>query len=131
MKIRKDGILETQRVQHTDGTYSASIGKLTTATGVATASGDTTIVTVDPGDKIQIYAVSFVPTTSSTNDRNVTIKIGSTPVIGWRTVTAGGGYAESYKNDQWIEGADGEDAVINLSGADSIRWNIKYKIVST
>lgn len=116
--------------RHGDGTYDANIGKLTTLTGVATASGDTTILAVAGGSKVLIYALSFVPTTSSTTDRDVLIKLGSTTVVGWRTVTAGGGYAESYKNDQWIEGADGEDIVINLSGADSIRYNFKYKLVA-
>lgn len=126
---RFDGVLETQPTQHTDGTYSARIGALSYASGVATSTGDTTILNVSGGFKVLIYALSFVPTTASTDDRDVIIKIGSNTVSGWRTVSAGGGYAESYKNDQWIEGADGEDVVINLSGSDSIRWNLKYKLV--
>lgn len=126
----KDGVPVPQPRTKTDGTYDALIGKLSTATGTATSSGDTTILSVSSGFKVLIYALSFVPTTSSTTDRNVVIKIGSTDVVGWRTVTAGGGYAESYKNDQWLEGANGENVVINLSGADSIRWNLKYKLVA-
>ena len=114
----------------TDGTNDAYLGALTVATGVATISGDTTMVSVSAGFKILIFALSFVPTTSSTTDRDVIIKLGATNKIQWRTNTNGGGYAESFKNNQWIEGADGEDVVINLSGADSVAWNIKYLIVA-
>lgn len=120
----------TQKSQITDGTDNLPIGSDTDSTGVATASGDTVILAVAGGFKVQVYHVSFVPTTSSAVDRDVAVKIGSRTILGWRTNKNGGGFARSKKNGQgWWEGADGEDVVINLSGADSIRWNLDYDIV--
>lgn len=103
---------------------------LSAATGVASGAGDTTILSVAGGTQVRIYHWSAVPTTSSTTDVNIVFKIGSNSIQGWRTNTNGGGWAHSPKNGlSYFEGADGEDVVINLSGADSIRWNLSYEIV--
>ena len=118
------------RVKITDGTDIVSIGAVSATTNIITLSGDNTILSIDAGFKVKLYHFSFVPTTSSTTDRDVILKIGSNAQMGWRTNTNGGGFAHSPKNGQaWLEGADGEDVVLNLSGADSVRWNLTYDVV--
>lgn len=116
-----------------DGTALVRIpaGAITPKTGTVTASGDTVILSVSAGQYVKLYHISFVPTTGSGVDRDVVLKIGTTSIMGWRTNTSGGGFAHSPKNGQaWFEGADGEDVILNLSGADSIRYNITYDLVT-
>jgi hypothetical protein len=106
---------------------SIALGALT---GVATGLGNTVILAVAPGTKVRIYHWSAVPTTASIADRDIVFKIGSTNIQGWRTNVNGGGWAHSPKNGlSYFEGGDGEDVIINLSGADSIRWNLSYEII--
>lgn len=121
----------TGKTQLTDGVDDLPIGPVTAKTGVVTASGDTVILSVASGNKVRLYHWSIVPTTSSTADLDVVLKIGTNSIQGWRTNTAGGGFAHSPKNGQgWFEGADGEDVALNLSGADNIRYNITYEVVA-
>lgn len=117
----------SQKSQITDGTDDLPIGGVLTLTGTETTSGDRTILSVAGGTFVKIYHISFVPTSSATVDQDVVLKVGTTARMGWRTNFNGGGFAHSPKNGQaWIEGADGEDIVLNLSAADPIRYNITY-----
>lgn len=118
------------RVLLTDGTDDLLIGPIEYKTDVVSAGGDTPILSVAAGSKVQLYHVSFVPTVAAAVDQNVVVKIGTNSVTGWRTNFKGGGFSRSPKNGQgWWEGANGEDVIINLSSADPIRYNLEYAIV--
>ena len=84
-----------------------SFAKIDTA-----SSGDNTIVTGISGQKIIVYSIFLIVA----GDNSLIWKSGSTVIIGTCSVAANGGYhAESFLGI--AETADGDNLIINLSGA--------------
>ncbi len=86
---------------------SLSFAKIDTA-----SSGDNTIVTGISGTKLIVYSIVAIVAA----DNNLIWKSGSTVIIGTCNLAANGGYhLESMLGI--CEAADGENLIINLSGA--------------
>ena len=98
-----------------------SFAKIDTA-----SSGDNTIVTGVAGTKLVVY--SIVAIVGAAN--NLIWKSGSTTIIGSCELAANGGYhLESLVGV--CETADGENLIINLSGAVQTGGTVTYSSVNT
>jgi len=113
----------------TAGGAQITIGaSLTTEIGDTADSGDTTVVTIAAGDKIRLYGVSISPDATLTGD--IIIKIGSIQkTVKMRNAIVGGAHWVVPLSGNYIEGADGEDVVLNNSVAEAISYAIYYTTV--
>ncbi len=112
----------------TGGSQTTIGASLSTAVGDKADSGDTTVVTIAATDKVRIYGISISADATLTGD--IIIKIGSTQkTIKMRNAIVGGTHWIMPLSDNYIEGADGEDVVLNNSVAEDISYAIYYTTV--
>lgn len=111
------------------GGSQATVGaSLSTAVDDKASSGDTTVVTIGVGDKVRVYGVSVSADATLTGD--ITIDIGSTQkLVKMRNAITGGVHWMLPLTSNYIEGALGEDVIINNSVAEDISYAIYYTTV--
>jgi len=91
-------------------------------------SGDTTVLTVATGFRVRVYGIGITPDVTLTGD--VYTKIGSiqiTPLA--RNLLAGGIHQIMPYGSAYIEGADGENVIINNSVAEDISYIVYYDLL--
>ncbi len=89
------------------------------------SSGDNVIVTVDAGKKAVVLSIFLI----SSSDNTIIWKGGSTVLLGAAAVKEGGGY--HVESDYGItETADGDDLIINLSGATQVGGGVTYVLAN-
>lgn len=89
------------------------------------SSGDNTIVIVAAGEKAIVLSIFLIVT----SDNTIIWKGGSTTLLGAAACKAGGGY--HVESDFGItETADGDDLIINLSGATQVGGGVTYVLVN-
>jgi hypothetical protein len=111
------------------GGSQATVGaSLSTAVADKADSGDTTAVTIGAADKVRVYGVSISADATLTGD--ITVDIGSTQkIVKIRNAIVGGVHWMLPLSGNYIEGALGEDVVINNSVAEAISYAIYYTTV--
>ena len=110
------------------GSVSTTGASLSTAVDDKASSGDTTAVTIAAGDKVRVYGVSISADATLTGD--ITIDVGSTQkIVKMRNAITGGVHWMLPLSSNYIEGALGEDVVINNSVAEDISYAIYYTTV--
>jgi len=110
------------------GSVVSTGASLSSAVGDKATSGDTTVVTIAAGDKVRVYGVSI--STDATLTGDVLVKVGSTQkTIKMRNAIAGGTHWIIPLSSNYIEGALGEDVVLNNSVAEDISYAIYYTTV--
>ena len=110
------------------GSASTTGVSLSTAVDDKADSGDTTAVTMAVGDKVRVYGVSISADATLTGD--ITIDVGSTQkIVKMRNAVVGGVHWMLPLSSNYIEGALGEDVVINNSVAEDISYAIYYTTV--
>lgn len=110
------------------GSLSTTGASLSTAVDDKASSGDTTAVTIAAGDKVRVYGVSISADATLTGD--ITIDVGSTQkIVKMRNAIVGGVHWMLPLSSNYIEGALGEDVVINNSVAEDISYAIYYTTV--
>ncbi len=116
------------QLESTGGSQLTIGASLSTAVGDKADSGDTTVVTVVAGDKVRVYGISISADATLTGD--IIIKIGSTQkTVKMRNAIVGGTHWIMPLSDNYIEGALGEDVVLNNSVAEAISYAIYYTTV--
>jgi len=109
----------------TGGAQTTIGSSLSTEIGDKADSGDTTVVTIAAEDKVRVYGVSISPNANLTGD--IIIKVGSTQkTVKMRNAIVGGTHWIMALSDNYIEGALGEDVVLNNSVAEDISYAIYY-----
>jgi len=112
----------------TSGSQAIIGASLSTSVGDKATSGDTTVVTIAAGDKVRVYGASISADATLTGD--VLIKIGSTQkTVKMRNAIVGGVHWIIPLSDNYIEGAAGEDVVLNNSVAEDISYAVYYTTV--
>lgn len=88
-------------------------------------SGDTTVVAINSKEKARVYGVSISADATLTGD--IIVKLGSTQITPKiRNAIVGGVHWLIPLSDNYIQGEDGEDIVINNSAAEDISYSIYY-----
>lgn len=101
---------------------------LSTEVGDKATSGDTTVVTIAANDIVRLKGVSISADATLTGD--ITISIGSTQkTVKMRNAIVGGTHWILPLTGNYIEGAAGEDVVLNNSVAEDISYAIYYTTV--
>lgn len=107
------------------GSQATTGASLSTAVADKASSGDTTAVTIAAADKVRVYGVSISADATLTGD--ITIDIGSTQkIVKMRNAILGGVHWMLPLSSNYIEGALGENVVINNSVAEDISYAIYY-----
>lgn len=97
--------------------------------GSINTSGDNTIQTIASDERIHIFHISFVIDPGAANNTVVTVKTGSTTVISWALNKNGSAFAITPANSSnHIEGASGDDLIINLNQSETVYYNILYNL---
>jgi hypothetical protein len=110
------------------GSQTTTGSSLSTAVADKATSGDTTAVTIAAGDKVRVYGVSISADATLTGD--ITIDIGTTQkIVKMRNAIVGGVHWMLPLSSNYIEGALGEDVVINNTVAEDISYAIYYTTV--
>jgi hypothetical protein len=110
------------------GSTTTTGASLSTAVADKATSGDTTAVTIAAGDKVRVYGVSISADATLTGD--ITIDVGTTQkIVKMRNAIVGGVHWMLPLSSNYIEGALGEDVVINNSVAEDISYAIYYTTV--
>ena len=110
------------------GSLATTGSSLSTAVDDKASSGDTTAVTIAANDKVRVYGVSVSADATLTGD--ITIDVGSTQkIVKMRNAIVGGVHWMLPLSNNYIEGALGEDVVINNSVAEDISYAIYYTTV--
>lgn len=103
--------------------------ELSVAADDTSASGDTTVLLVDAGDRVKVYGVSISPDATLTGD--IIMKLGSTQQSGkMRKAIVGGNHWLIPKDGNYILGGLGEDVVINNTVAEAISFVVYYVLVT-
>ncbi|MCK5600856.1 hypothetical protein KAR91_03245 [Candidatus Pacearchaeota archaeon] len=88
-------------------------------------SGDTTAAVINAKEKARVYGVSISADATLTGD--VVVKLGSTQITPKiRNAITGGVHWLIPLSDNYIQGEDGENIVINNSVAEDISYSIYY-----
>ncbi|MCK5602178.1 hypothetical protein KAR91_09925 [Candidatus Pacearchaeota archaeon] len=112
----------------TNGSKVIVGASLSTAVADKADSGDTTAVVIAGTDKVRVYGVSISADATLTGD--IIIKVGSTQkTVKMRNAIVGGTHWIMPLSDNYIEGAAGEDVIINNSVAEDISYAIYYTTV--
>ena len=91
-------------------------------------AGNTTVITVATGYRVRVHGVSITADTTLTGD--VHALIGSTQITPLlRNALAGGLHQLMPLSSRYIEGADGEDVVLNNSQAEDLSYIVHYNLV--
>lgn len=111
------------------GGFQAIIGaSLSVDVGDKATSGDTTVVTIGASDIVRVYGIAISADETLTGD--IIVKIGSTQkTIKMRNAITGGTHWIVPFSDNYLEGATGEDVVLNNSVAEDISYAIYYVTV--
>lgn len=101
---------------------------MSTEVGDKATSGDTTVVTIAANDKVRLKGVSISADATLTGD--ITISIGSTQItVKMRNAIVGGTHWMLPLSNDYIEGAAGEDVILNNTVAENISYAIYYTTV--
>jgi hypothetical protein len=112
----------------TSGSQAIIGASLSTAVGDKATSGDTTVVTIAAGDIVRVYGIGISADATLTGD--ILIKIGSTQkTVKMRNAIVGGTHWIVPLSDNYIQGAAGEDVVLNNSVAEDISYVVYYTTV--
>jgi hypothetical protein len=103
--------------------------ELSVAVADSSASGDVTVLTVAAGDIAKLYGVSISADATLTGD--IIIKLGSTQkTVKMRNAIVGGVHWMLPITGNYIQGALGEDIVINNSVAEALSYAVYYRVVT-
>lgn len=107
----------------------AGPGALIPASGVASASGNTTLVTPTAGMRLRVYYVAYNPAAAV----EAGFRFGASGTLFPRnTLTvAGSVIAKDFGNLSYWQGAINESLLLNLSSAVSTVWNVLYVEVAS
>lgn len=94
------------------------------ASGTASSSGNTSIVTPTAGKKVQLRYISYNPL--AVNDVYFRFGVAGTKILYNSIVAAGSIITKDFGDFRYIEGAINEVLYINLLNAASTIWNIFY-----
>jgi hypothetical protein len=112
----------------TRGSQAIIGAALSVSVGDKATSGDTTVVTIAVGDIVRVYGVSISADTTLTGD--VLVKIGTTQkTVKMRNAIVGGTHWIYPLTDNYLEGAGGENVVLNNSVAEDISYAVYYTTV--
>jgi hypothetical protein len=101
---------------------------VTNRRAAASASGDTTLVTIAAGERVKVYKA--ILSVSADISGEVILKVGVTQVGSVHNPKSGGQYVLLSSFPDFEYGAAGEDIVLSLPSATSVSINISYEVVS-